>query len=40
EPEFSEFAGVVFSPDGKTLYASIQEPGVMVAITGPWKRQG
>ncbi|MDG4861925.1 DUF839 domain-containing protein, partial [Streptomyces sp. T-3] len=28
EPEFSEFAGVVFSPDGKTLYASIQEPGV------------
>ncbi|MGW0738075.1 alkaline phosphatase PhoX [Streptomyces sp. NPDC002851] len=39
EPEYSEFAGVVFSPDGKTLYASIQEPGIMLAITGPWKRQ-
>ncbi|NBM15643.1 alkaline phosphatase PhoX [Streptomyces sp. GC420] len=38
EPEYSEFAGVVFSPDGKTLYASIQKPGIMLAITGPWKR--
>ncbi|MFC8274972.1 alkaline phosphatase PhoX [Streptomyces sp. NPDC057271] len=35
----SEFAGVVFSPDGDTLYASIQDPGIMVAITGPWRRQ-
>ncbi|GGZ47969.1 alkaline phosphatase PhoX [Streptomyces bluensis] len=39
EPEYSEFAGVTFSPDGKTLYASIQTPGIMLAITGPWKRQ-
>ncbi|WP_156724231.1 alkaline phosphatase PhoX [Streptomyces apocyni] len=39
EPEFSEFTGVVFSADGKTLYANIQEPGIMLAITGPWKRQ-
>ncbi|GAA3306856.1 alkaline phosphatase PhoX [Streptomyces cinereospinus] len=39
EPEFSEFTGVTFSPDGRTLYANIQEPGVMLAITGPWKRQ-
>ncbi|MBC9711914.1 DUF839 domain-containing protein [Streptomyces sp. TRM66268-LWL] len=38
EPEFSEFAGVVFSPDGRTLYANIQDPGILVAITGPWKR--
>ncbi|WP_406279295.1 PhoX family protein [Streptomyces sp. NBC_00191] len=38
EPEFSEFAGVVFSCDGRTLYASIQTPGIMLAITGPWKR--
>ncbi|MFF8815641.1 alkaline phosphatase PhoX [Streptomyces pactum] len=38
EPEYSEFAGVVFSPDGRTLYASIQTPGIMVAITGPWRR--
>ncbi|MGP3981500.1 alkaline phosphatase PhoX [Streptomyces sp. KR80] len=39
EPEFSEFAGVVFAPDGRTLYASIQDPGIMLAITGPWRRQ-
>ncbi|MFM9367174.1 alkaline phosphatase PhoX [Streptomyces sp. Da 82-17] len=39
EPEYSEFAGVVFSPDGKTLYANIQTPGIMLAIDGPWKRQ-
>ncbi|MEV8307591.1 alkaline phosphatase PhoX [Streptomyces flavidovirens] len=39
EPEFSEFAGVVFSPDGKTLYANIQDPGIMLAITGPWRRR-
>ncbi|NBE54048.1 alkaline phosphatase PhoX [Streptomyces boluensis] len=39
EPEFSEFTGVVFSPDGSTLFANIQEPGIMLAITGPWKRQ-
>ncbi|MCX4582992.1 alkaline phosphatase PhoX [Streptomyces sp. NBC_01481] len=38
EPEFSEFTGVVFSCDGRTLYASIQTPGIMLAITGPWKR--
>ncbi|MER7176577.1 alkaline phosphatase PhoX [Streptomyces mesophilus] len=38
EPEYSEFAGVVFSPDGRTLYANIQDPGILVAITGPWKR--
>lgn len=39
EPEFSEFAGVVFSPDGKTLYANIQNPGILLAITGPWRRR-
>ncbi|MGW3009830.1 alkaline phosphatase PhoX [Streptomyces sp. NPDC001219] len=39
EPEFSEFTGPVFSPDGRTLFANIQEPGLMLAITGPWKRQ-
>ncbi|MDT0346148.1 alkaline phosphatase PhoX [Streptomyces litchfieldiae] len=37
-PEYSEFAGVTFSPDGATLYASIQEPGILLAITGPWRR--
>ncbi|MBT2417709.1 DUF839 domain-containing protein [Streptomyces sp. ISL-22] len=39
DPEYSEFAGVTFSPDGRTLYACIQDPGIMFAITGPWKRQ-
>ncbi|POX49534.1 Tat pathway signal sequence domain protein [Streptomyces sp. Ru71] len=39
KPEYSEFTGVTFSPDGKTLFANIQEPGIMLAITGPWKRQ-
>ncbi|MFI9391390.1 alkaline phosphatase PhoX [Streptomyces bauhiniae] len=38
-PEYSEFTGVTFSPDGRTLFANIQEPGIMLAITGPWKRQ-
>jgi secreted PhoX family phosphatase len=32
----SEFAGVTFSPDGRTLFASRQSPGVTFAITGPW----
>ncbi|MEU8764195.1 alkaline phosphatase PhoX [Streptomyces sp. NPDC048659] len=35
----SEFTGVCFSPDGDTLFANIQEPGIMLAITGPWRRQ-
>ncbi|GAA3827052.1 alkaline phosphatase PhoX [Streptomyces phyllanthi] len=39
EPEYSEFAGVTFSPDGKTLFANIQSPGILLAVTGPWKRQ-
>ncbi|MGW2211347.1 alkaline phosphatase PhoX [Streptomyces sp. NPDC001781] len=38
-PEYSEFTGVTFSPDGRTLFANIQDPGIMLAITGPWKRQ-
>ncbi|MGW2675370.1 alkaline phosphatase PhoX [Streptomyces sp. NPDC001436] len=38
KPEYSEFTGVCFSPDGRTLYANIQEPGIMLAITGPWRR--
>jgi secreted PhoX family phosphatase len=33
-----EFAGPVFSPDGSILFASIQEPGYMFAITGPWQK--
>jgi len=32
-----EFAGAVFSPDGSTLFVNIQQSGVTVAITGPWR---
>lgn len=38
-PEYSEFTGVTFSPDGRTLFANIQDPGIMLAISGPWRRQ-
>jgi secreted PhoX family phosphatase len=33
----SEFAGATFSPCGETLYVNIQEPGMTLAITGPWR---
>jgi len=33
----SEFAGSTFSPDGSTLFVNIQNPGLTLAITGPWK---
>ncbi|MET0385556.1 MAG: alkaline phosphatase PhoX [Polyangiales bacterium] len=33
-----EFTGATFSPDGETLFANIQEPGVTFAIWGPWQR--
>ncbi|MCY4402999.1 MAG: DUF839 domain-containing protein [Candidatus Poribacteria bacterium] len=32
----SELAGATFSPDGTTLFVNIQNPGVTIAITGPW----
>ena len=32
----NEWAGAVFSPDGKWLFVNIQTPGVTFAITGPW----
>ncbi len=35
--ETSEFAGAVFSPDGKTLFVNIQTAGVTLAIWGDWK---
>ncbi|MGY8825139.1 MAG: alkaline phosphatase PhoX [Candidatus Latescibacterota bacterium] len=34
----SEFAGAVFAPDGETLYVNIQNPGVTLAIQGPWQQ--
>ena len=32
----SELAGATFSPDGSILFVNIQEPGITLAITGPW----
>jgi hypothetical protein len=35
----SEFTGPNFSPDKKTMFANIQSPGHVFAITGPFARQ-
>jgi len=35
-PGNSELAGACFSPDGTTLFVNIQNPGITVAISGPW----
>ncbi|WP_327168984.1 alkaline phosphatase PhoX [Streptomyces subrutilus] len=35
-PEWGEFAGVTFSPDGRTLYVNAYTPGTTFAVTGPW----
>ena len=32
----SEWAGVCFSADGQWMFANIYQPGITVAITGPW----
>ncbi len=37
--ETGELAGVSFSPDGRTLYANVYNPGTTFAITGPWGRR-
>ena len=34
----SELAGVCFSPDGGTMFVNIYQPGMTLAITGPWAR--
>jgi uncharacterized protein len=33
----SEFAGVTVSPDGSTVFVNIQNPGLTLAIRGPWR---
>ncbi|MEV4116610.1 alkaline phosphatase PhoX [Nonomuraea sp. NPDC049695] len=35
-----EFTGPNFSADGRILFANIQSPGYVFAITGPWRRSG
>jgi secreted PhoX family phosphatase len=34
----SEFTGPTFSDDNRILFANIQDPGIVLAITGPWGR--
>jgi len=34
----SELAGATFSPDGSILFVNIQDPGLTLAITGPWHK--
>ena len=33
----AEWAGPCYSPDGRWLFANIYDPGITVAITGPWQ---
>lgn len=37
EPEWGEFAGVTFSPDGRVMFVNCYEPGTTFAVTGPWR---
>ena len=37
-PGSEEFTAPNFSPDKKTLYANVQVPGYVFAITGPWRK--
>ncbi|MGA5554568.1 alkaline phosphatase PhoX [Streptomyces lavendulocolor] len=37
KPEWGEFAGVSFSPDGGTMYVNCYAPGTTFAVTGPWR---
>jgi secreted PhoX family phosphatase len=34
----SEFAGICFSPDNQTMFVNIQDPGMTLAIWGPWTK--
>ncbi len=33
----AEFCGACFSPDGKTMFVNVQNPGFTYAINGPWE---
>ena len=34
----SEFAGACFSPDGRTMFVNIYDPGLTLAVWGNWKK--
>jgi secreted PhoX family phosphatase len=34
----TEFAGCTFAPDGRTLFVNLYDPGITLAITGPFER--
>ena len=36
--QHSSFAGPCFDAEGKYLYVNIENPGLTLAITGPWER--
>jgi secreted PhoX family phosphatase len=36
--EPTEFAGLCFAPDGKTMFVNLQDPGRTIAISGPMMR--
>ncbi|MER7763545.1 alkaline phosphatase PhoX [Streptomyces sp. NPDC097619] len=36
-PEWGEFAGVTFSPDGTVMFVNCYTPGSTFAVTGPWR---
>ncbi|MCX4531862.1 alkaline phosphatase PhoX [Streptomyces sp. NPDC002596] len=37
DPEWGEFAGVTFAPDGGTMFVNCYTPGTTFAVTGPWR---
>ncbi|MGW1552235.1 alkaline phosphatase PhoX [Streptomyces sp. NPDC002346] len=37
DPEWGEFAGVTFAPDGRTMFVNCYTPGTTFAVTGPWR---
>ncbi len=34
----SEFAGACFSPDGRTMFVNIYDPGITLAVSGNWRK--
>ncbi len=36
-PAWGEFAGVTFSPDQRTMFVNVYNPGTTFAVTGPWR---